>query len=116
MRALFVLSLRQMLGGKKIWILAIFLSLPILLLSVILIASGFDFPEEEGADIEGYAMTAFLYLMYPQSLCILASLLYGASLLAGEIEDKTLTYLFTRAMPRWRVLLGKYLATATALA
>ena len=115
MRSLVILSLRQMLGGKKIWILGVFLSLPILLLAVVLVASGFDFPEDDEVDIEGFAMSAFLYLMYPQSLCILASLLYGASLLAGEIEDKTLTYLFTRALPRWKVLLGKYLATASAL-
>ena len=115
MKALFVLALRQMLGGKKIWILGVFLSLPILLLALILAASGFDIPDDEGVDIEGYAMSAFLYVMYPQSLCILASLLYGASLLAGEIEDKTLTYLFTRSLPRWKILAGKYLATATAL-
>ncbi len=115
MRALFVLALQQILGGKKIWILGIFLSLPILLLLLILAASGFDFPEDESVDVEGLSMSTFLYVMYPQSLCILASLLYGASLLAGEIEDKTLTYLFTRAMPRWKVLLGKYLATAASL-
>ena len=116
MRALVVLTLRQLLGGRKIWILGLFLSLPILLLAVVLAASGFDFPEEEGVDVEGIALTAFLYVMYPQALCILASLLYGASLLAGEIEDKTLVYLFTRSLPRWAVLLGKYLATAAALA
>ena len=34
MRSLFILSLRQMLGGKKIWILGAFLCLPILLLAV----------------------------------------------------------------------------------
>ena len=111
MRALFVLSLRQMLGGKKIWILAVFLSLPILLLALILSQGGFDIPEHA----EDFALTVFLYVMYPQALCIFAALLYGASLLAAEIEEKTLTYLFTRALPRWKVLLGKYLATATAL-
>lgn len=115
MRALMVLSLRQMFSGKKIWVLGVFLGLPILLLALVLAAGGFDFPESEEVDIEGLAMSAFLYVVYPQSLCILASLLYGASLLAGEIEDKTLTYLFTRALPRWKVLLGKYLATAAAL-
>lgn len=115
MRSLFILSLRQMLGGKKIWVLGVFLCLPILLLAVILAASGFDFPEDPDVDIEGFAMSTFLYVMYPQSLCILVSLLYGASLLAGEIEDKTLAYLFTRALPRWKVLVGKYLATAAAL-
>lgn len=115
MRTLFLLTLRQMLGGKKIWILALFLSLPILLLACVLAASGFDFPEEPGVDVEGMAMSMFLYVMYPQSLCILAALLYGASLLAGEIEDKTLVYLFTRGLPRWRVLVGKYLASAVVI-
>jgi ABC-type transport system involved in multi-copper enzyme maturation permease subunit len=115
LKTLFILSLRQMLGGRKFWVLALFLSLPILLLGAVLLASGFDFPEDDEIDVEGFALSAFLYVMYPQSLCILATLLYGASLLAGEIEDKTLVYLFTRALPRWRVLLGKYVATAGVL-
>ncbi len=118
MKTLFILALRQMLGGRKIWILTLFLSLPIFLLLAVLAAEGLDFRgggEIEDIDVESFAFSGFLYLMYPQSLCILASLLYGASLLAGEIEDKTLVYLFTRALPRWRVLLGKYLATSTAL-
>jgi ABC-type transport system involved in multi-copper enzyme maturation permease subunit len=35
---------------------------------------------------------------------------YGTSLMADEIEDKTITYLFTRPIPRSAVLIGKYLA------
>ena len=35
---------------------------------------------------------------------------YGTSLMADEVEDKTITYLFTRPIPRGAVLLGKYLA------
>ncbi len=35
---------------------------------------------------------------------------YGTALMADEVEDKTLTYLFTRPIPRGAVLLGKYLA------
>ena len=35
---------------------------------------------------------------------------YGTSLMADEIEDKTITYLFTRPIPRGAVLIGKYLA------
>ncbi|HED66783.1 MAG TPA: hypothetical protein ENJ09_14660 [Planctomycetes bacterium] len=116
MSALFALSLRQILGGRKLWILAAFLALPLLLSVAIRFAGGVEFAEDPNVDIEGLAMSAFLYLMYPQSLCILAALLFGASLLAGEIEDKTLTYLFTRAVPRWKVLGGKYIATAGVLA
>jgi ABC-type transport system involved in multi-copper enzyme maturation permease subunit len=35
---------------------------------------------------------------------------YGTSLIADEIEDKTITYLFTRPISRGAVLVGKYLA------
>lgn len=35
---------------------------------------------------------------------------YGTALLADEVEDRTLTYLFTRPVPRGAVLAGKYLA------
>ena len=35
---------------------------------------------------------------------------YGTSLMADEVEDKTITYLFTRPIPRGAVLVGKYLA------
>jgi ABC-2 type transport system permease protein len=35
---------------------------------------------------------------------------YGTALMADEVEDKTITYLFTRPVPRGAVLVGKYLA------
>ncbi len=113
MSGLFRLTLRQMLGGKKVWLLAVFLCLPILLLGAILAADGFA-GAEEAKDREA-AFSIFLYMLYPQVLCILASLIYGASLLAGEMEDKTLVYLFSRSQPRWKILFGKYLATALVL-
>jgi len=35
---------------------------------------------------------------------------YGTSLIADEVEDKTITYLFPRPIPKGSVLVGKYLA------
>jgi ABC-2 type transport system permease protein len=35
---------------------------------------------------------------------------YGTALIADEVEDKTITYLFSRPIPRGAVLVGKYLA------
>jgi ABC-type transport system involved in multi-copper enzyme maturation permease subunit len=35
---------------------------------------------------------------------------YGTGLVADEVEDKTITYLFVRPIPRGAVLVGKYLA------
>ena len=37
-------------------------------------------------------------------------LFYGTSLIADEVEDKTITYLFTRPIARGAIVLGKYLA------
>ncbi|HJN47071.1 MAG: hypothetical protein CL477_08260 [Acidobacteria bacterium] len=40
----------------------------------------------------------------------LLGVFYGTALIADEVEDKTITYLFTRPISRGAVLVGKYLA------
>jgi ABC-2 type transport system permease protein len=48
--------------------------------------------------------------MYLRFIVPVLGVFYGTSLIADEIEDKTITYLFTRPIPRGAVLMGKYLA------
>lgn len=43
-------------------------------------------------------------------IVIILSLVYATGLIGQEIEQKTIPYLLTRPMPRWRILLAKYLA------
>ena len=57
----------------------------------------------------------YLFLLYPQVACLLLALFYGSSLLGTELENKTLTYLFTRPVKRWRIITGKYLAIVCVL-
>src|SRR5690606_36105746 len=38
------------------------------------------------------------------------ALFYGTALIADEIEERTITYLLMRPVPRASILLGKYLA------
>lgn len=57
----------------------------------------------------------FLFLLYPQTICLLLALFYGTSVLGEELDGKTLTYLFTRPLPRWRFVVGKYLGIVAAL-
>ena len=57
----------------------------------------------------------YLFLLYPQLICLLLALLYGASIPGAELEAKTLTYLFTRPIARWRIVVGKYLAIVLAI-
>jgi ABC-type transport system involved in multi-copper enzyme maturation permease subunit len=44
-------------------------------------------------------------------LCAIVPPLFTASTVAEEIEDRTYTYLWSRPLPRWSVLVGKLLAT-----
>lgn len=60
----------------------------------------------QGANIFGVMMW-FFYLRF--TVPVLA-LFYGTALIADEVDDKTITYLFTRPIPRGAVVLGKYLA------
>jgi ABC-2 type transport system permease protein len=51
-----------------------------------------------------------IWLLYIRFIIPVLGVFYGTALIADEIEDKTITYLFTRPIRRSAVLLGKYLA------
>ena len=51
-----------------------------------------------------------IWLLYIRFIVPVLGVFYGTSLIADEVDDKTITYLFTRPIPRGAVLLGKYLA------
>ena len=51
-----------------------------------------------------------IWMLYIRFIVPVLGVFYGTALMADEVEDKTLTYLFTRPIPRGAVLLGKYLA------
>ncbi len=55
------------------------------------------------------------WLLLVQVVTPLASLILGSAAVAEEVEDRTLTYLFTRPMPRAALLLGRWAAIALAL-
>jgi ABC-2 type transport system permease protein len=48
--------------------------------------------------------------LYVRFIVPVLGVFYGTSLMADEVEDKTITYLFTRPIRRGAVLFGKYLA------
>jgi ABC-2 type transport system permease protein len=55
------------------------------------------------------------WMLLVQVVTPLASLILGSAAIAEEVEDRTLTYLFTRPMPRAALLVGRWLATAVVL-
>jgi len=54
-----------------------------------------------------------IWLLYLRFAVPVLGLFYGTALMADEIEDKTLTYLFTRPIRRGAVLVGKYCSYLT---
>jgi ABC-2 type transport system permease protein len=59
-----------------------------------------------GPDIFGF----MIWVLYLRFIVPVLGVFYGTSLMADEVEDKTITYLFTRPIRRGAVLIGKYLA------
>jgi ABC-2 type transport system permease protein len=51
-----------------------------------------------------------IWLLYVRFIVPILGVFYGTALIADEVDDRTLTYLFTRPIPRGAVLAGKYLA------
>ncbi len=129
MRAIVQLQLRQMLGGKRMFLGFLILGLPLLLALMTRVFGGFAQEVQlesgirtgDGARIEAQVVIdavylVFLFVMYPLFCSILLSLLYATSLVSQELENKTLTYLFSRPLAKWKVLGGQYLATAIVIA
>jgi ABC-2 type transport system permease protein len=104
------LQLRQILGQRKFLLVVAFLALPIAL--TLLIRLGGGMPPRR--DLELFT-GIYLYFLYPQSASILLALLYGTAILNAEIHNQTITYLFTRPLARWKIVLGKYLVNVAVL-
>ena len=60
----------------------------------------------QGASVFGM----MIWIFYLRFTVPVLAVFYGTALIADEVEDKTITYLFTRPIPKGAVLLGKYLA------
>jgi ABC-type transport system involved in multi-copper enzyme maturation permease subunit len=64
--------------------------------------------------ITGWDFFSFLMVTwYLQALLLLVALFYGTHLINSEVEEKTLTYLLIRPVPRPLLVLGKFLTYLT---
>jgi ABC-type transport system involved in multi-copper enzyme maturation permease subunit len=108
----FDLSLTQMLWSRRSVFLALLVGGPVLLAAAIrLIAATNGLPVVNGARVSGSTLFGVLiWLLFVRFIVPVLGVLYGTALIADEVDDKTITYLFTRPIPRAAVLLGKYLA------
>jgi ABC-type transport system involved in multi-copper enzyme maturation permease subunit len=106
----FDLSLGQMLWSRRSVFLGVLLGGPVLLAVALRLVyeSGFEI---NGARTSGSAIFGMMiWLLYIRFIVPVLGVFYGTALIADEVDDKTITYLFTRPIPRRAVLLGKYFA------
>jgi ABC-2 type transport system permease protein len=110
----FDLSLGQMLWSKRTIFMALIVGGPIVIALIVRVV---DFFGGGGAlQIHGRAMSAsgvfglIVWVFYLRFTVPALAVFYGTALMADEIEDKTITYLFSRPIRRGAVLVGKYFA------
>lgn len=109
----FELSLGQMLWSRRSVFLGILVGGPVALAAAVrlafaLYASGFNAGR---ARVPGDAVFGVMvWLLYVRFIVPVLGVFYGTALIADEVDDKTITYLFVRPIQRSAVLFGKYLA------
>ena len=110
---IFDLSLGEMLWSRRSVFLALVVGGPVLIALIARTVEFFNLPalRVNGARVSGAVMFGLMiWALYLWVIVPVLGVFYGTSLMADEVEDRTLTYLFTRPIPRGAVLIGKYLA------
>jgi ABC-2 type transport system permease protein len=112
-RRVFDLSLGEMLWSRRTIFMALVVGGPVLLA---LIVRGLDMFGMTALRVNGRAVGGIgvfgvmIWMLFLRFIVPVLAVFYGTALMADEVEDKTITYLFTRPIPRGAVLIGKYLA------
>jgi ABC-type transport system involved in multi-copper enzyme maturation permease subunit len=108
----FDLSLGQMLWSRRTVFMALVVAAPMALaLLYRILHASFGDPQVDGLAVKGttlFGMT--IWLLYLRFIVPILGVFYGTALIADEVDDKTITYLFVRPIARRAILLGKYLA------
>jgi ABC-type transport system involved in multi-copper enzyme maturation permease subunit len=111
---IFDLSLGEMLWSRRSVFLGLLVGGPVLLAVVSRVV--WMFVPNESLRINGGAVSGasifglMIWLLYVRFIVPILGVFYGTSLIADEVEDRTITYLFTRPIQRGAVLVGKYVA------
>jgi ABC-2 type transport system permease protein len=115
-KVVFDLSLESMLWSRRSIFMGVLLGLGVLFAVLFRVVLAARLPARIGAfDLYG-VVVAYYYVRHALPL---AALFYASSLIADEVEARTITYLLTRPIRRASILAGKfaaYVATTFALA
>jgi ABC-2 type transport system permease protein len=103
----FVTHLRRSLTSRRTFVCAALVMLPAALAWILALAA----PRVTSTDIA----THLGWLLLLQVVVPILALLGGTAVVAREIEDRTITFVLTRPVPRAALLIGRWLATAVVL-
>jgi ABC-type transport system involved in multi-copper enzyme maturation permease subunit len=112
-RRVFDLSLGEMLWSRRTIFMALVVGGPVLLAVIVRIVElfGMSALRVNGQRVAGFGIFGvMMWMLFLRFIVPVLGVFYGTALMADEVEDKTITYLFTRPIPRGAVLMGKYLA------
>jgi len=112
-RRVFDLSLGEMLWSRRTIFMALVVGGPVLLGLIVraIEAFGMSALRVDGQRVAGFGIFGvMIWVLFMRFIIPVLGVFYGTALMADEVEDKTITYLFTRPIPRGAVLVGKFLA------
>ena len=114
---IFDLSIGEMLWSRRTIFMALVVTAPVLIAAFVRLLVALGAPlldgQAQGTPVRMTGPAIFglmIWVFYLRFTVPVLGVFYGTSLMADEVEDKTITYLFTRPIPRGAVLVGKYLA------
>jgi ABC-type transport system involved in multi-copper enzyme maturation permease subunit len=112
-RRVFDLSLGEMLWSRRTIFMALVVGGPVLIAVIVKVVEMFGLPalRVNNQRVSGFGIFGvMIWMLFLRFVIPVLGVFYGTALMADEVEDKTITYLFTRPIPRGAVLVGKYLA------
>jgi ABC-2 type transport system permease protein len=108
----FDLSLGQMLWSRRTIFMGLVLAVPVIIAVVerLLAIGGITAVRVNDVRVGGPTIFGLIVWLCVRVIVPILGVFYGTALIADEVDDKTITYLFTRPIRRGVVLLGKYFA------
>jgi len=107
-RAVFDLSLEGMMWSRRTLLMGLLVALPVLFAIVYRVVLATQPQAELLPPADLYAVIVALYWI--RNVLPLAALFFATSLVADEVEGRTLTYLITRPLTRASIFAGKFAA------
>jgi ABC-type transport system involved in multi-copper enzyme maturation permease subunit len=108
---IFDLSLGEMLWSRRTIFMLLVVGAPVAIALLLRLLISLGAPILENTRMTGPAIFGLMiWVFYLRFTVPVLGVFYGTSLMADEVEDKTITYLFTRPIRRGAILFGKYLA------